>query len=433
MNENLTFKKLCLRSGIVLCAVTTIGLITKYEIVDADSLKISPGTVAGSTKLTVTPLKSGDKFDIVKSSTALTTLPVQGATLPGGATAYTSGSDITGVDPTTNKYIDVYEVDSNSKIVAAKEITLTASQLTASALTAAPTAGVGTAAGSTQLTLTPNTSGNTFKVVVSSSKLATLPGLGSTAPTAATAYTSGGDITGVDQTTKKYVDIYEVDVAGKVAAFKEITLTGSNITAPTFTKAPAGAVGVGAGATKLTLTGNLTGDKFYIVKSSTALASLPVQGAALPTGATAYTSGSDITGVDPTTNKYIDVYEVDSSSKIVAVKEVTVTASQLTASALTAAPTAAPGTAAGSTILTLTPNTSGNTFKVVVSSSKLTTLPGLGSTAPTAATAYTSGDITGVDQTTKKYVDIYEVDGTGKVAAFKEITLTGSNITAPTF
>jgi hypothetical protein len=157
---------------------------------------------------------------------------VQGAALPTGATAYTSGSDITGVNPTTNQYVDLYEVDSTSKVVAVKEIALTASQITAPAITTAPTIAVGTAAGSTNLTLAPNVTGDTFKVVVASTKLATLPVLGGTVPTTGTLYTSATDLTGVDETTNKYVDIYELDSSGKIAAFKEITLSGINITAP---------------------------------------------------------------------------------------------------------------------------------------------------------------------------------------------------------
>jgi hypothetical protein len=59
------------------------------------------------------------------------------------------------------------------------------------------------------------------------SQPASLPTIGSAAP--GQAYTSGSDITGVDATNNKYVDIYELDGYGKVVAFQEITLTGSDI------------------------------------------------------------------------------------------------------------------------------------------------------------------------------------------------------------
>ncbi|WP_407313076.1 hypothetical protein [Desulfosporosinus sp. SB140] len=402
--------------------IVTAGSITAPSPTAATA---APGSVPLTTKITVTPLKKEDTFQVLISASTITALPVTGGDLPTGTTAYTSGSDLTGVDATTNKYVDVYEVDTSSKIVAFKEFTLTAGNIAAPVLGTVPTVAMGTSAQSVKLTLIPNNSEDTFKVQVTS-KAGKIPGVGVAA--SGKAYTSGSDITGVDATKNKYIDIYEVDGSGKVAAFSEITVTGETITAPSPTSATA-APGSAPLTTKITVTPLKKGDTFQVLISASAITTLPVTGGDLPTGTTAYTSGSDLTGVDATTNKYVDVYEVDTSSKIVAFKEFTLTAGNIAAPVLGTAPTVAMGTSAQSVKLALTPNNSEDTFKVQVVS-KAAKIPGVGVAA--SGKAYTSGsDITGVDATKNKYVDIYEVDGSGKIVAFSEIIVTAGSITAP--
>jgi hypothetical protein len=430
----------------VLCAVITIGLATKYEVVNTEPAVILPrtthisrikllstplaapsigtaptqevGTTIGSTKL-ILSLDSGTSFkvNVVSRPTAI---PAIGSTPLG--TAYISGNDITGVDITTNKYVDVYELDASGKVVNFTELTVTAANSTAPLFKSAPVVAPGSQALSTKVTLTANTKGDTFAYIVGSAPGA-IPQEGSTVPTSAIGYTSGADITGVDTKTNRYLDLYEVS-GGNVVAFKEIILAGSDIAAPSIGTTPTQEVGTTIGSTKLILSLDYgTSFKVNVVSKPT---SIPAIGST-PLG-TAYISGNDITGVDVTTNKYVDVYELNASGNVVNFTEVTVTNS--TAPLFKSAPVVAPGSQALSTKATLTANTKGDTFAYIVGSAP-GAIPQEGSPLPTKATVYTSGaDITGVDTKTNRYLDLYEVSG-GNVVAFKEIILTGSDIAAP--
>lgn len=62
-------------------------------------------------------------------SDKLLPFPLQGESVPNEAKDYTSEGEIAGVDATTNKYIGIYEVDSNDKIVGYRLITLTADKI----------------------------------------------------------------------------------------------------------------------------------------------------------------------------------------------------------------------------------------------------------------------------------------------------------------
>ncbi|MFC3750632.1 hypothetical protein ACFORK_28485, partial [Paenibacillus sp. GCM10012306] len=81
----------------------------------------SPGTNPNTTKVT-TSVGAGNHL-VTKVSSTLIPTPNVGDAAPTGAGVtdpYTPGADITGVDPITNKYIGVYEVDSNNKVVSFK-------------------------------------------------------------------------------------------------------------------------------------------------------------------------------------------------------------------------------------------------------------------------------------------------------------------------
>lgn len=99
------------------------GAITPAKILEATAVK---GTEAG-TKITATP-ESGNSLMVLVSDTLLS-FPLQGEDVPAGAQEYTPGSDLKDVDANTNKYVGVYEVDSNGKIVGFKLITLTANEI----------------------------------------------------------------------------------------------------------------------------------------------------------------------------------------------------------------------------------------------------------------------------------------------------------------
>lgn len=107
------FMKSCLKCGLIagiLVASLISSIVIESRMVYANTATATPGSAVSTTKLTITPLKTGDLFKYLISTTAISPLPVTGGPLPTGTTLYTSGNDISGVDVTTNKYIDVYEV-----------------------------------------------------------------------------------------------------------------------------------------------------------------------------------------------------------------------------------------------------------------------------------------------------------------------------------
>ncbi|MFF2020166.1 S-layer homology domain-containing protein, partial [Paenibacillus sp. NPDC058177] len=138
---------------------------------------------------------------------------------------------------TTNRYIGIYEVDSNNKVVSFKLIILTAGDIKVPAPVTAPTLPASPLPGTNLNTTKVTTSvgaGNHLVTKVSSSLIPT-PNVGDAAPTGAgvtNPYTPGEDITGVDATTNKYIGVYEVDSNNKVVAFKLIILTADDIKVP---------------------------------------------------------------------------------------------------------------------------------------------------------------------------------------------------------
>lgn len=88
------------------------------------------GSIPGTTKITasVTP---GNQLAVIVSSRELSS-PQAGSTLEKSSLAmdpYESGTDISGVDPTINKYLGVYEIDKNRKIVRFRQVTLSAANI----------------------------------------------------------------------------------------------------------------------------------------------------------------------------------------------------------------------------------------------------------------------------------------------------------------
>ncbi|GEM_PF-742544 len=87
-----------------------------------------PGTQSGTTKVTGVTAGSGNELKVLVTSGS-TSKPNVGDTVPSGASSYTAGNDISGVDATTNKYVAVYEVDGNGKIVKFSEIVLSSGDI----------------------------------------------------------------------------------------------------------------------------------------------------------------------------------------------------------------------------------------------------------------------------------------------------------------
>ncbi|MFB9278576.1 putative Ig domain-containing protein [Cohnella cellulosilytica] len=91
-------------------------------------------------------------------------------------------------------------------------------------------------------------------------------------------------------------------------------------------------------------------------------------------------------------------------------------------------PTAQPGAQPGTTKVTGVAAGDGNQLKVLVTSGS-TPKPNVGDAVPSGASSYTAGnDISGVDATTNKHIALYEVDSSGKVVKFSEITLSSGDI-----
>jgi hypothetical protein len=83
------------------------------------------GSIDGSTTLTVIPASGNSIYYKVSSSgIGRNNTPKVGLT-PSGTTKFTTKDNITTADATTNKYLEVYELDGSGMVVKFKEITLT--------------------------------------------------------------------------------------------------------------------------------------------------------------------------------------------------------------------------------------------------------------------------------------------------------------------
>ncbi|THF72806.1 S-layer homology domain-containing protein [Cohnella fermenti] len=320
----------------------------------------SPGTTTGTTAVTITsPLGTNNYWAVKVSSSSLSTPNVGDATPTGeGVTnPFTPGTDIGGVDATTNKYVGVYEVDANGKIVSFKLITLTEEDIkqeeppVAAPVLDAAAASPGSAVGTTTVTVDLPAAGSTYAIRISDSPLST-PNVGDAVPTGAgvtNPFTPGTDIGGVDATTNKYVGVYEVDANGKIVSFKLITLTEEDIkqeeppiAAPVL-DAAAASPGSAVGTTTVTV--DSPAASTYAIRISDSPLSTPNVGDAVPTGegvTNPFTPGTDIGGVDATTNKYVGVYEVDANGKIVSFKQITLTEGDIKQAVVSSVPTTAP-------------------------------------------------------------------------------------------
>ncbi|MFC3747616.1 immunoglobulin-like domain-containing protein, partial [Paenibacillus sp. GCM10012306] len=148
---------------------------------------------------------------------------------------YTAGSDIPGVDARVNRYVGIYEVDSEGKVVKFSLIVLESKDInngaTVPELDPKPAPRPGTETGTTGIpNVTPGT-GNHLVVKVSSTMIET-PNTGDAGPTGTgiiDPYTAGSDIPGVDARVNRYVGIYEVDEAGKVVKFSLVVITDKDV------------------------------------------------------------------------------------------------------------------------------------------------------------------------------------------------------------
>jgi hypothetical protein len=112
--------------------VTTTASKTAAGILTG-TFTVVPGSTAGSTEFSVigTAKTSGDLI-VYKVSSSATTAEFLDNVFSGSLTdnLLVAKTDISGVDPTTNKYIDIDEVTSTGMIVSTKRVILSAAQIT---------------------------------------------------------------------------------------------------------------------------------------------------------------------------------------------------------------------------------------------------------------------------------------------------------------
>ncbi|MFF2910238.1 immunoglobulin-like domain-containing protein, partial [Paenibacillus sp. NPDC057934] len=175
---------------------------------------------------------------VVKVSSTMIETPNTGDAAPTGAgiiDPYTAGSDIPGVDARVNRYVGIYEVDSEGKVVKFSLIVLESKDINNGAAVPefepTPVPRPGTEPGTTGIPNVTPATGNHLVVKVSSTMIET-PNTGDAVPTGTgiiDPYTAGSDIPGVDAKVNRYVGIYEVDSEGKVVKFSLIVITDKDV------------------------------------------------------------------------------------------------------------------------------------------------------------------------------------------------------------
>ncbi len=393
--------------------------------------------VVGDTTITATAA-SGDTLTVQVSSTNIAT-PVLGSAAPtfGVTTDYTSGADLTAA---SGDYVGVYDVNSSGNVVAFSEITLTSGEIAAAApaLSPAPTAAASTdVVGDTTITATA-ASGDTLTVEVSSTSIAT-PRLGSLAPAGAGVTANYGSGADLGAAAGDYIGVYEVDASGNVEAFSAVgPLSQSQLgsLAPDLGTSPTvEASTLAVGDTTVTATPAI-GDTLTVDVSASQIAT-PVLGSTAPTSGAGvianYSPGADLAA---SPGDYVAVYDVTSGGKVTAFSLVgPLDQSEVgsLAPGLSPAPTVLGSLyVAGDTTVNAAPF-SGDTLTVDVSTSQVAT-PMFGSAAPTSGAGLTTDYFSGANLAANagNYIGVYDVTGSGKVAAFSLIgPLTASVIAAP--
>ena len=126
------------------------------------------------------------------------------------------------------------------------------------------------------------------------------------------------------------------DLVGTLSSPSASKITINNIAAPALTATAAKSATLGTKVTATAGTGNALA---YKISSATIPAptlttdlSSAISGGTVQT----YTSNADITGVDATTNKYLGIYEIDASNKVVKFKLITLSTSTVALAGATA-------------------------------------------------------------------------------------------------
>jgi hypothetical protein len=296
----------------------------------------SAGSVEGATKVTaaVTANTSDTlayEFSNVTISTpkvgTVETLASDGTAEAGSIYAYTSGNDITGVDATTNKYLGIYELNSNMQVVKFKQITLSSSNILNPSITGASVTGSTLTISTSAILNTTAPSTTVFTVIdgKTSIKVSTVSIDSNSVVLALAKEITGGDKVTVAY-TKPSSNPLQDEKGNAVASTSSTSVINNNLAATAITSITVGK-GSTTGATEITASPNNSGDTLVYIVSSTTVAT-PNVGDTV-SGTSTLTNGSDITSANATSNKYIAVYELDSNNKVVSFTLITLTSSDI--------------------------------------------------------------------------------------------------------
>lgn len=207
------------------------NLITMNNIASpALKAAASPGTQQGSTKVSAAVTANTYNTLAYEISPATITVPFLGTdetdAITGGfiTNSYTSNSDIIGVDAIYYKYLGIYELDPNNKVVRFKQIALTSSNIAAATGSISFTLTGQTANGNNTITPGGTSSAPTLSVVVATGTN-TVEMTGTKTPTQ-TVTIDGTNATSVTKSASATAPVYTVDTSGITGGgIKTFTIT----------------------------------------------------------------------------------------------------------------------------------------------------------------------------------------------------------------
>jgi fibronectin type 3 domain-containing protein len=342
-----------------------------------------PGATGGAVTVTWTGSSGATGYKVCYS----TTTPVTKTDNP---TTLSSGSDITGLDPSQTYYFNVYAVNGGTT---GSDSALAAADVSSRPLLSKPTfpaAVSGPSAGSVTVSWTGSTGATSYKVCYGTST----PVTKTDNPTT---LSSGGNITGLNPSSQYYFAVYALN-SGTTATD---SLLSSEVTAYPTLAAPTGlsaVPGVTGGAVTVTWTGSAGATSYKVCYSTTT----PVTKTDNPT---TLSSGSDITGLDPSQTYYFNVYAINSASSSADSALAAADVSSLPLLAKPTFPAAVSGSSAGTVTVSWTGSTGATSYKVCYS----TSTPVTKTDNPTTLTS--GSDITGLDPSYQYYFAVYAING----------------------
>ncbi|MFB9274006.1 carbohydrate binding domain-containing protein [Cohnella cellulosilytica] len=186
----------------------------------------------------------------------------------------------------------------------------------------------GTAPGTTLIRATPD-DGHHLAVSIGSSAVP-VPNVGDRVPgtgNVVNPYASGDDLFGADASSNRYAAVYEANASNEIVRFKLFALTEQDIRAGEATEpAPelaTSAIQPGGSHATTRISASVAPGHHLVAKVSHLPIPTPNVGSRAPTGGTVvnpYAAGTDLSGVDAETNKYVGLYEADAEHRIVGFK-----------------------------------------------------------------------------------------------------------------